>query len=116
MPTIAQEKYCRLYRIDYLVTKKSYTEKRTQRSIYSDLMSLLDCSRSRLWRLRRFQPGDPGGLSTEELIQLANYFQCSLDDLVVKDESASSALSPETSPESAEEAGAISFTPQTPLP
>lgn len=109
MPPIAQEKYCPLYRIDYLVTKKSYSEKRSQRSIYNEIITLLDISRPTMWRIRRFQQGHPGGLSTVQLITLADYFNCTLDDLVVKNPPvASSPTQPGSSPVSSEEPGLIS--------
>lgn len=85
MPPIVQVKYCPLYRIDHWVTHKSYTDKRTQRSIYNDIKLLLNISNITLWRARRAQVGEEGTLSTADLIKLKDYFNCSLDDLVTDD-------------------------------
>lgn len=116
MPPIAQKNYCPLYRIDYLVTKKSYAEKKSQRSIYNEICAMLDISKIRLWRLRRYQVGDPGGLSTVELIKLAEYFDTTLDDLVVKEPSVASSPNLEPgSPQPSTEGAGICSTPTSPI-
>jgi len=98
MPPIVQEKYCPLYRLDHLITEKSFKEKRTQQSIRKEIMQLLEISQITLWRARRAQVGGSGSpLSTADLVKLKDYFGCSLDDLVVTDEP-SVALSPDHDP------------------
>ncbi len=110
MPPIVQKKYCPLYRIDHWVTFKSYQDKQTQRSIYHEIKDLLDISQITLWRIRRTQVGEEGTLSTADLIKLKDYFNCTLDDLVV----ASPPVDPGSPDSSPEVAGIISDTNSTP--
>jgi len=99
MPPIVQKNYCPLYRIDHWVTAKSYKDKQTQRSIYKELQDLLDISRITLWRIRRAQVGEEGTLSTADLIKLKEYFNCTIDDLVVASSPIPEPGSPDVSPE-----------------
>lgn len=111
MPPIVQKNFCPIYRLDYLITKKSYTDKVSQRTIRKDICSVLGgITLKHLWRIRRAQVGESSILSADDLIQLAKYFSCTLDDLVV----ASSPTDPGSPDASPEVAGIISNTNPTP--
>lgn len=77
--------FCPRYRIDYLITKKSFEFRVPQKSIYADLCTLLGgITLKHLWRIRKNQIGENGILSAEDLIKLKDYFNCTLDDLIVQ--------------------------------
>lgn len=79
------KKFEPLFKLDKLITEKSYKEKRPQRSIKKDLCDLLDITAIHLARIRRAQVGDSGYLSTGDLIKVADYFGVTLNDLLNKD-------------------------------
>lgn len=110
MPPIAQKKYLPLYRLDYLITKKSFIDRVSQKSIRDDICALLDISKGHLWKIRRVQAGSNGIISATDLIKLATYFSCTLDELVVRDHQlpASPPIQPGSSDVSPEEPGHIS--------
>lgn len=109
-PPVARQVFCPRYKLDYLITKKSFQDHVPQKSIYTDLCELLGgITLKHLWRIRRNQIGESGILSAEDLIKLSEYFSCSLDDLVVA--SSPDPGSPDVSPEVA---GIFSDTNHTP--
>jgi hypothetical protein len=106
-PPVARSVYCPRYKLDYLITKKSFSDKVTQKSILTELCTILgDITLKHLWRIRKNQIGESSILSADDLIILAKYFNCSLDDLVV-----ASPPDPEPSATTPEVAGIISPDP-----
>ena len=104
MPPVAEKSFCPIYRLDYLITKKSFQDKVPQKEIRLQLCALLgDITLKHLWRIRRAQIGESGILSADDLIKLKEYFSCSLDDLVV----ASSPIKPASPDVSGQETGLI---------
>ena len=89
MPPIPTNIYYPKYRLDYLITKKSYTEKRSQRSIRAEIAALLQISMEVLWKLRRVEIGDDYSMKVDDLVKLVDYFECQYEDIISQDLQAS---------------------------
>jgi hypothetical protein len=85
MSHIAQKLFCPLYRLEILISEKSNTDKVHRKKIITDLSELLGVTKGHFRKILVCQIGHPGYLSIKQLTDLAEYFSCTLDDLVNKD-------------------------------
>lgn len=72
----------KLYRLSFLIAQKADIDGKTKEEITEELILELGVTKQRFYKIKNWKADKPSRLSTQQLLALAQYFDCAIDDLV----------------------------------